>query len=72
MVSKKGLALGKRVYVWLRDVGVGLGRTPGVGVGVSEGVWGCRMSYIEPGLPSGRVTSGGAFFCNKGMHWRGV
>ena len=38
---------------------------------MSEGVWGCRMSFIDPGLPSGRVTNGGEF-CNKGMHQGGV
>ena len=37
-----------------------------------EGVWNCRMSCIEPGLPSGKVTNGGAFFCNKGVHQGGV
>ena len=41
--------------------GWGLGRSPGVGVGVSEGVWGSRMSCIKLGLPSG----GG--FCNEGV-----
>ena len=38
---------------------------------MSEGVWGCRTSCIEPGLPSGRVTTGGAF-CNTGVHRGGV
>ena len=33
VVSKKGLSIGKRAYVWLRDVGVRLGRTPGVEIG---------------------------------------
>ena len=32
---------------------------------MSERVCGCMMSCIEIGLPSGRVTNGGAF-CNKG------
>ena len=49
--------------------GVGVGANPrGRGwVCLSGGVWGCRMSCIEPGLLSGKVTNGGAF-CYKGVH----
>ena len=38
-----------------------LGRVFGVRGGLSDGVWGCRMSCIEPDLPSGRVTNHAGF-----------
>ena len=68
MVFKKVLALGKRAYVWLGEVGVGVGVNP---PGRS---WGCRRGFGVVGCPalaSNRVTNGGAF-CNKGVHQGGV
>ena len=50
--------------------GGGVGAKPRVGFFV-KGILGYRMSCIEPGLPSGSVTNGGAF-CNKKVHLGGV